>query len=367
ALLAGPVGLGADALAGLARFGANLPGAGWVLPAPAPDIWAPIMAALLTVVALGGFRRRARFGTALVTLMAGWLLLAMPGGPTARADFGRWISPSPSTRVQWTALPVGNGSCHLIRGFSRDHRPVTLLIDAGAGGWSDVGNRLIAPALARAGVQRIDAVVITHADLDHFLGLPALIDDVTVDRLWAPPALLAEAAAEPDSAIATTVAAIERHGSRVEPIIAGWRRRLGPLRLRAHWPPSGYPTSEGNEGSIVLQVDAAERRFLFTGDAGRPTLTLLMDRQMVPPADVVTLSHHGAWPTGPVARRWLDHLQPNHVIQSSTPPEPHDDPWPAVLVPRGIPRWITGRDGQITVSAASGRRLQVTAYRRPGH
>ena len=51
-----------------------------------------------------------------------------------------------------------------------------LLYDCGRMGDPSVGRRIIAPALWSRGLSRIDEVILSHADQDHYNGLPDLLD-----------------------------------------------------------------------------------------------------------------------------------------------------------------------------------------------
>jgi competence protein ComEC len=72
--------------------------------------------------------------------------------------------PAPAPGEAWiTTLDVGQGLAVLVRTANR-----SLLYDAGpAFGESDSGERIIAPYLRAAGVEQLDAMVITHNDNDH--------------------------------------------------------------------------------------------------------------------------------------------------------------------------------------------------------
>ena len=70
------------------------------------------------------------------------------------------------------SLPVGHGGCTVLE--TPDGR--TLLYDAGALAGPEVTRRQIAPFLWSRGIRRIDEVILSHADLDHFNGLPSLLD-----------------------------------------------------------------------------------------------------------------------------------------------------------------------------------------------
>src|SRR5262249_27157964 len=67
-----------------------------------------------------------------------------------------------------TFLAGGHGTCVVIQ--TREGQ--TLLYDAGAIRGQDVTRRVIAPFLRSRGIRRLDDVFLSHADYDHFCGLP---------------------------------------------------------------------------------------------------------------------------------------------------------------------------------------------------
>ena len=102
---------------------------------------------------------------------------------------GRWAAGcSPSSRsrprrprpMSW---PSGTGW----RWSSRRPAASTLLYDCGRMGDPSVGRRIIAPALWSCGITRIDEVILSHADQDHYNGLPDLLDRFAVGTVRIPP------------------------------------------------------------------------------------------------------------------------------------------------------------------------------------
>ena len=65
-------------------------------------------------------------------------------------------------------LGVGDGGCVVIE--TPDGR--VILYDTGTTSGPDAFRRVVAPYLWNRGIQRIDEVFLSHADLDHFNGLP---------------------------------------------------------------------------------------------------------------------------------------------------------------------------------------------------
>src|ERR671917_375841 len=67
----------------------------------------------------------------------------------------------------------------------RDGR--VFLYDVGANAGPNVTRREIAPYLWSRRIRRIDEVFVSHADLDHFNGLPALLDRFAVGQVTVTP------------------------------------------------------------------------------------------------------------------------------------------------------------------------------------
>jgi competence protein ComEC len=78
------------------------------------------------------------------------------------------------------ALDVGQGSAILVK--TRHH---TLLFDTGPKmGSSDAGQRIVVPVMRALGVRKLDALVISHSDIDHAGGLPGLIKEIAVEHVF---------------------------------------------------------------------------------------------------------------------------------------------------------------------------------------
>jgi competence protein ComEC len=77
-------------------------------------------------------------------------------------------------RLSVLFFDVGQGDAALVR-FPNQR---TMLIDGGERRLGhDCGERVICPYLRRAGIGRLDVVVLTHADNDHVGGLPAVLQE----------------------------------------------------------------------------------------------------------------------------------------------------------------------------------------------
>ena len=141
---------------------ADLPAAVW--QQHAPPLWSVLLAlaGVAWLLAPRGLPWRA---TGLALMLPA---IALP--PPAPAPGEAWI----------TTLDVGQGLAVLVRTANR-----ALLYDAGPafGADADSGERIIAPYLRATGIERLDAMVVTHNDTDHSGGAASVVGNFEVDAL----------------------------------------------------------------------------------------------------------------------------------------------------------------------------------------
>ena len=272
-----------------------------------------------------------------------WLLVAMqPPGRWAQL-VGRQVP----LRVNMYA--VGDGSCYLLRIGGAEGRPGhVMMVDCGSQAYFDLALRSINPALRYQGVSRIDTLIITHADIDHFNGVLDVVDAVEVGRVLAPPQLLAKARQEPWSVVGRLVDGLAERGLVITPITRGWREQLGAATVEALWPQPDVPIEPSNDTSIVLSVRVAGRRLLLTGDIHQGAIGALLEIGDDVRADITDLPHHGSF-VDELSPRWLDAVAPTVVLQSSGPVRLYRDKWQPWIDPQRMTRLITDRHGMAEV------------------
>ena len=129
----------------------------------------------------------------------------------------------PSDELRCTFLAVGHGGCTVIE--TPDGR--VLLYDAGAISGPDITRRLVAPFLWSRGIRRIDEVFLSHADLDHFNGLPALLDRFAVGQVTMTPTF----ADKTTPGVAETLRVLEQPAMPIRIVKAGDRVTAGDVRI----------------------------------------------------------------------------------------------------------------------------------------
>jgi competence protein ComEC len=218
--------------------------------------------------------RGGRTGAALLV----WALLAVLGA--APPDVAGRLGPAP--RVVF--LDVGQGDAALVQVGER-----AWLIDTGPGPADGSGGQSLLRALRALGVDSIEVLILTHADLDHRGGAWRVLESLSVRELW----LSASGRGQP--ALERLAERALRQGARVRWRWADGRSETrGPLRLEVLWPPLQLRNLSSNDGSLVIAFAWRDARLLFTGDIGERAERALLRRPDALAADVLKVSHHGS-------------------------------------------------------------------------
>lgn len=79
-----------------------------------------------------------------------------------------------------TQIDVGQGDSLLIESRAGQR----ILVDGGGHPFIDMGQRVLLPYLLHRRIPKIDIIVVTHADFDHYGGLKTLIENYNVGEVW---------------------------------------------------------------------------------------------------------------------------------------------------------------------------------------
>ncbi|MDT0612434.1 ComEC/Rec2 family competence protein [Streptomyces sp. DSM 40712] len=344
-------------IAGIARTGAALPGAGvdW------PGSWAG--GALLALVTVG-------------VLLVGRRLLGHPWwcGVCAVLLALAVVRPAPLTRVITGWPPPGwrTVMCDVGQGDA-----MVLAAGEGTGVVVDAGPdpALVDHCLRSLGITRVPLVVLTHFHADHVAGLPGVLRGRSVG------AIETTALEEPADQAESVRRQATVRGIPLRHAAAGEGRRAGSLTWQVVWPPArpptsavpgpetsavpGPPMSEGgpNDASVTLLVRTAGLRLLLLGDLEPPAQQELA-RSPVAAAlegvDVLKVAHHGSAHQDPDLIR---KVAPRLALISCGEDNTYGHPAPgtiAALRAQGATVLRTDRDGALAVTG-TGEALRVAA------
>lgn len=347
-ILSVPMAWVGASLSGLVVHAQRWPGATIELHSQPSVLWTLSCTSLVVATFAGAFCRRKRVQLVCVLLIAGWACLEqLPRSVMDRGD-------RPALVLNMFA--VGDGSCFLVR--SGDE---TLMFDCGSQGYWQIGERSIIPALNSMGVQRIDTLMLSHADLDHFVGMLDVLDQVAVGQVLVSPDVLREAEANPTRAAGFLVESIRARGYEPTPVEQGWSMTMGDAALELLWPEPGYVSKKNNNNSLVLAFESAGRRVLLNGDIQDDAIRRLLASDRSLSADVTDLAHHGSFVDS--SADWLEAVGPRVVLQSAGPRRPDQDRWAELLEQARIERLWTFEQGMVELHINRDGELQWFMHR----
>ncbi|HET9507189.1 MAG TPA: DNA internalization-related competence protein ComEC/Rec2 [Gaiellaceae bacterium] len=249
-------------------------------------------------------------------------------------------APLPPTGLRITFLDVGQGDAVLVQVPEG-----AVLVDQGP------PEADVARQLRELGVRRVDALVLTHPQLDHIGGAEGVLEQVAVARVLDPRL----AAASPLST--DVLNAARARGVPVVETRAGATWRLGRLRLHVVWPDGpGLPSDDPNTRAIVLVASYGTIDALLTADAETEVTARLVSR----PIEILKVAHHGSEDPGLAAE--LRQLRPAVAVISVGRGNSYGHPRPetvaALRAVAGLRLYRTDVHGRVTVES-DGRTLAV--------
>ncbi|WP_274647007.1 ComEC/Rec2 family competence protein [Microbacterium sp. C7(2022)] len=265
--------LPASWIAGTAHTAAGLPGGtlGWVEGWGGAALLCVVGGVIVLAVTVHGDRGRARAARSLAHATLAILVGVMVGTASLGSVAGAWTVPR-----DWQLLmcDVGQGDAILMR--SADE---VALIDTGP---TDVA---LDACLTRAGVTRIDVLVLTHFDLDHVGGADAVVG--RVDTVIHGPA-------NPEGE--DTLQRLRNAGAETVAVQAGASGALGDGTWRILWPRASAATRAGNDASVVVEVTTPDLGdVLLLGDLSEsPQCAIRATGALLPRYAIVKVAHHGS-------------------------------------------------------------------------
>ncbi len=265
---------------------------------------------------------------------AGLLLLWKPDGSRERRArqglvalclllFGYNLLPDRSLRI--TVLDVGQGDAI----FIACPNGRTLLVDGGARTpFYDAGAHVILPFLRAKGYRRVDTIIVTHPDLDHYGGLRAVVESVEVGEV------LSSGIGSESGSYRAWREAIDRHGIPYRTVVKGdTLASLGGVRgLFLHPDPlflTGTAKPNSNEVSVVLHLSLGEFSMLLTGDIETKGEAATVRRPSMLKSTVLKSPHHGSRSSSGTA--FLNAVDPEAVAVSAGMNNAFGHPAPEVI------------------------------------
>lgn len=230
----------------------------------------------LVSAAAGVLFNNANFCCAKLLLLVVHGFSELPGGHTFVELPGRESAPA----CEITVLDVGAGAAIHIRSGEQD-----WLID---GGPLPLYSRRTLPYLRSRGINRLDALLLTHGDARHIGAASAILDDLAPRRILDVPLR------DRSPIRRSFTAELASRGKGRSFLRRGHILRISPAAsLRVLFPPTGSQRNIADEKAVVLLLECEGRRVLLTSDAGFSTERWLVEHEPALHADVLVKGWHG--------------------------------------------------------------------------
>lgn len=153
-------------------------------------------------------------------------------------------------------INVGQGDCTLIR-----YHQKVILIDTGGLSYTDIANNNLIPYLRKKRIYKIDAVIITHYDYDHYGALADLQKEYRINHIF------------------------DYHSS--------FPVNVGHLTFN-NYNTYGQENKEENDRSLVIGFNLCNKDFLVMGDAPKWVEKEIINHNDSIPCDILRVGHHGS-------------------------------------------------------------------------
>jgi competence protein ComEC len=188
-----------------------------------------------------------------------------------------------------TCLDVSHGQAILAQLPGK----ANVLFDAGSLHKSDIGRRTVAAFLDYSGINKIDAIIISHNDIDHINGIPEIVEHCGVENVYANAAFFSKTDKWGTARYLNDC--LNKKGFKIQSL--DQLNLNSSARLKILWPTGEACENDelgDNDKSGVCLIEFAGTKILLCSDieefAQRELLRLFSNLK----ADVVVVPHHGS-------------------------------------------------------------------------
>ncbi len=259
---------------GWVRFLAGIPFAYFHVKSPSPLEMGAYFG-FLSLLANRGKLNAKRILVGLAIVFAAFVIL-FPASEHGRKD------------LEITFLDIGQGDS----AFLRLPNGATILIDGGPRANFDSGKFIVLPFLKSLGINKIDVVVATHADMDHIGGLTSVLDEMKVGKIIMPHSRHTTRTHDRLLKLIYEKGVGFQFGRRGQRIDICPDVRIDILHPIDEWVAGSWASE--NDRSIVMRLVYGGTSAIFTGDIGEYAKEEILENVPDISSDVLKVSHHGA-------------------------------------------------------------------------
>ncbi len=258
--------------------------------------------------------------------------------------------------LQVTCLDVGHGQAIVVQLPGTQ----TLLFDAGSMHRRDIGSRIVLPFLNSMGIANLEAVILSHGDIDHVNGVPEILDGRRVRHIYADASSFA--GSHGDLTTRRLIECLRRRGGDIRSIPRAFD--VGPATVRVLWPPEDPEHTldlSDNDRSLVCLIEFAGVKALLCSDIEQYAQQQILVRYPDLTAEIVVVPHHGS--TRTLDETFLARLAPS--IQICSCDRRQYARMDHLAEEEDIRKFSTARNGAVTVCVESDGMISTTVYVHP--
>jgi competence protein ComEC len=248
-----------------------------------------------------------------------------------------------------TCLDVGHGQAI----FAQLPSSANILFDAGSLYKSNIGQRVVAPFLDYIGTNKIDAIIISHNNVDHINGIPEIVESYDVNDIYANNAFFRHPDPWGTAGTLKSLVKIHRLGKNVNV--------ESSAKIKILWPSEQIcqdKTLSNNDKSLVSLIEFAGTKILLCSDiekfAQKELLRIFPNLR----PDIIVVPHHGSART--MDAEFLKTLDPNILICSCS--RSHYEKHQVIKPLNSAKSLYTAKDGAVTVRIDKESTLQVETF-----
>ncbi len=249
-------------------------------------------------------------------------------------------------RLDVVFVSVGQGDATLIRLPGGR----VVLVDTGPPGR---GRLAVLPLLRRMWIGRIDTLILTHVQADHWGAAPELLGNVEIGEIWRPSGPCEHSGFLGFERHARDIGVSTRAVDSTEsPVVGGRGERRWSLRVLG--PTRSDRDCGDNDASIVIRIAFAGHAALFVGDAEALAEHELLAAGADLRAEILKAGHHGSRTSS--TPEFIDAVSPEISIASVGLANRYGFPHErvrALFESRAVRLYRTDLDGAVAVTLAS--------------
>jgi len=236
-------------------------------------------------------------GLAVFWLFAGWIV---------PDQIAKSLVASSDRPLACTFIDVGHGSSVLIQLPNGEN----VLYDAGSFGAEEYGASSVAGVLWSERIEHLDAIVLSHGDIDHFNAVPHLVEQFSIDTVFVSRQMLTSQS----PAVRSLFESLKRHHVEVKTVCKGSRIFEGSgVNATVLGPSDSGNAGNDNSNSVLLSMEFKGRKILLPGDLEQEGLLELLHSTPID-FDLVMAAHHGSKNSLP--RDFMAWANPEYVVIS---------------------------------------------------